>query len=104
MELDPVCGCDGETYASECDAHEHGVSVDHHGECVGGCTGNDECAADEFCRRDDFDCGGVGECAERPTVCSDLSMPVCSCDGEDYSNACVAHAFGQNVDYLGACE
>lgn len=29
----PVCGCDGETYGSECQAHIHGVSVAAAGAC-----------------------------------------------------------------------
>lgn len=33
MIYDPVCGCDNETYASECSAASAGVSIDYKGEC-----------------------------------------------------------------------
>jgi len=31
----PVCGCNGVTYASECEAWVAGESIDHDGECEG---------------------------------------------------------------------
>ncbi len=31
--VDPVCGCDAETYSSACTARQTGVSILHRGEC-----------------------------------------------------------------------
>ena len=53
--LAPVCGCDGETYSSSCNAAMAGVAVDHNGECpaptcTDGIQNQDETGVD---------CGGV---------------------------------------------
>ncbi len=61
----------------------------------------DTCAADEFCLFEETDhCGWAdasGTCADAPEACYHLYAPVCACDGNVYSNDCVAHAAGTSV-------
>ncbi|MEM6954352.1 MAG: Kazal-type serine protease inhibitor domain-containing protein [Myxococcota bacterium] len=73
-----------------------------------GSRGLEPCAAGEYC---DFEpaalCGRAdapGVCRPRPEACPAVEAPVCGCDGQTYSNACVAAAFGVSADYEGACE
>jgi hypothetical protein len=45
----------------------------------------------------------TGVCKTRPDVCTREFMPVCGCNGQTYSNACVAAASGFDVAYVGVC-
>jgi hypothetical protein len=110
----PVCGCDGQTYGNDCEANRAGVSVASEGACeeptgnaCGGLLGL-QCADSDFCNfAPDALCGAAdatGICTERPQACTREFNPVCGCDGETYSNRCVANSAGVSVASAGACE
>ena len=104
--LDPVCGCDGNTYGNACEAARQGVSVAYRGECkvVRPCTSNGECAPDEFCRREIGRCDEPGACERVPDLCAFVEDPVCGCDGLTYGNECFAAAKGVSVARKGRCD
>lgn len=103
MTVDPVCGCDDQTYPSVDAAAAAGVNVAHMGTCEPGkCSRNDECGIAEYCF---FDAGSdqIGQCQSRPQACIDVFEPVCGRTGAEYANACEAALHGDSVAYTGTC-
>jgi len=110
----PVCGCDGKTYSSSCDAAMHGQGVYSNGICPNsdagkacGARAGNTCSADEYCAYTAGSlCGAADEeatCELRPSACGKNYQPVCGCDQVTYSNECEAAAHGQGVYVTGPC-
>lgn len=106
--FEPVCGCDGETYANDCYAAMNGVNIQSEGECPAACGGiaGTPCPSGQYCQFEQGTCGEAdltGQCRERPDMCTEEFDPVCGCDGETYSNDCFAAREGVNVRSQGEC-
>jgi hypothetical protein len=110
----PVCGCDGQTYGSRCEAVALGVTVRTEGSCVPpesavqcASFAGASCGQERYCR---FALGAfcgnggvLGTCEPRPERCDDFGATVCGCDGRSYENACWAAMAGVSVAFLGPC-
>lgn len=111
---EPVCGCDGTTYASDC----HRVAVDavlrHAGACEGPpapCSFSDStCPAGQFCEFPVGDCGEgqSGDCrpksAEPCNLCTEfMGGVVCGCDLMTYPSDCDRWAAGVAKWFDGPC-
>ena len=95
------CGADPTKDVLDCQAYDG---------CPGGiaageaCEDGDCCPPGYYCAKGIGDCDGPGVCTEIPEMCTRELNRVCGCDGETYSNPCMAAAAGVNIDHMGACE
>ena len=64
------------------------------------CSPTQACAADEYCYFEAKDCGasgGLGYCVKEVATCSTVRAEVCGCDGQRYTNGCIANQAGTGI-------
>lgn len=67
-----------------------------------------QCKSDkDYCAFEEGACKKIadasGTCKPKPEMCPMIYAPVCGCDGQTYSNSCVAASHGVSVAAKGKC-
>ena len=92
----PVCGVDGRTYRTACNAECRGIDVESRGMCAPiGCSDAQPCP-------DNQDCDN-GRCVDRTCECPDSRAPVCDTTGRTHANECQMRCAGAELDYPRPC-
>lgn len=114
----PVCGCNGVTYATDCLRRRAGAALLRTGPCTSVSSGQDvgqtcggigalacktglrcDYSANRVCYAD-----MAGVCAQPTTVfCPATYQPVCGCNGVNYRNDCQRRAAGVALAHTGRC-
>lgn len=95
---DPVCGADGQTYSSACEAEGQHVEVTASGECAPACTADADCGSGELC---EADACVPANCPVLPA--DDHTQEICGADGFTYQTACEARVSRVEIVHEGCC-
>ena len=100
-----ACNDMNECTTDSCDSSGSGCTHEPIPGCGLPCTmGTGECPKPNYCDAlVPLTCSGAGRCTLKPDTCTGEVKPVCGCDNQTYSNACLAGQASVPVQSVGAC-